>query len=207
MNQILSKKIYSKNKKIKKYLSIQFILSLFFVILIICFIYYTYYIQNINEKYGKLLLRNYDILRLYSIPQNFKNDKNTMSIIGFISIPKINIEYTIFSNYTDELLKISPCKLYGPNPGEYGNLCIASHNYDNNKFFSNIWTLSNNDEIYIYDIYNNKYSYYVFDNYEVKNTNSSPIYVYNQNIRQLTLITCNNKNKTKTIIKAKMENI
>ena len=55
-----------------------------------------------------------------------------------IEIPKIGIYYPIISEATDELLKISPCRIAGPMPNEDGNLCIAGHNYDNYKFFSKL---------------------------------------------------------------------
>ena len=58
--------------------------------------------------------------------------------IGVINIPSINVNYPILSTYTDELLKIAPCRFHGPNPNEVGNLCIAGHNYKNSKFFSKV---------------------------------------------------------------------
>lgn len=214
MNQILDKKLYqntynksiNRHLKFKKFLSFQLIFSLLVILSIFIFFLLNNYYQSNKEKYGKSLLKNYDILQLYSSSNNSSNYSNNISIIGIIDIPKINVKYTIFSNYTDDLLRISPCKIYGPNPGDYGNLCIISHNYDNDMFFSKISRLENNDEIYIYDIYNKKFIYYVYEKYEVEASDSSPIYFYERDIKQLTLITCNNKNKTRIIIKARMEN-
>ena len=84
----------------------------------------------------------------------------------------------------------------------YGNLCIAGHNYDNNSFFSKISILNINDEIYIYDNSNNKFTYYVSNIYEVKSDDFSPIYSYDKNSKLLTLITCNNLNNNRIIVKA-----
>lgn len=86
-----------------------------------------------------------------------------------------------------------------------GNLCIAGHNYDNNKFFSKIATLNINDEIFIYDNFNKKFTYLVSDIYEVKPDDLSPIYSYDKNTKQLTLITCNNLNNNRIIVKAILE--
>lgn len=85
-----------------------------------------------------------------------------------------------------------------------GNLCIAGHNYDNNLFFSNINKLKTNDIITITDTFNVLHSYLVFDIYEVEETDLSPINntTYNQ---ELTLITCNNLNKKRIIVKAKKQ--
>ena len=125
------------------------------------------------------------------------------SVIGIIEIPKINISYPILSESNDELLKIAPCRISGPMPNEDGNLCIAGHNYDNYKFFSKISSLENGDEIIIYDLYNNKLSYYVFNNYEVLENNLSPLETSDNNSKQITLITCNNLNSNRIIIEAK----
>ncbi len=87
-------------------------------------------------------------------------------------------------------------------PNQNGNLCIAAHNYDNYKFFSNISYLSNGDEILIYDSYGNKVVYHVFDNYEVSENNLSPLESFKNNKKQVTLVTCNNSNSKRIIVKA-----
>ena len=73
------------------------------------------------------------------------------SVIGIIKIDSIKISYPILSKINDDLLKISPCRFYGPMPNQIGNLCIAAHNYNDNRFFSKLDKLQNNDIIYIYD--------------------------------------------------------
>ena len=70
-------------------------------------------------------------------------------------------------------------------------------------FFSNIDKLQNGDEIYIYNNNGFKCIYKVFGKYEVKENDLSPIYNYNKNEKTLTLITCNNLNNNRIIIKAK----
>ena len=110
------------------------------------------------------------------------------------------------SELSDELLKIAPCKLSGPMPNEEGNLCIAGHNYDNYKFFSKVPTLEVNDEIFICDLKGNKVLYLVYDKYEVDTQDLSPLEDSIGIKKQITLITCNNKNKNKIIVKAKINN-
>lgn len=209
MNQILQTYLNNKKsnpRKSKNLLRFQLYCSIVIIILIISFIAYKSINLYKKEKYSKQLLNSYNITKIYSnLSSNYdKNTKNS-NVIGIIDIPSINVNYPIFSEYTDELLKISPCKFHGPSPGEFGNLCIAGHNYDNEKFFSKISTLDINDEIIIYN-YNNKYSYYVFDIYEVKHTDLSSIYLYDENSIQLTLVTCNNFNSNRIIVKALYKN-
>lgn len=212
MNQILQTNLNKKNsniKKFRKYLKIQLFFSIIFIITIIFIVIYNTFNLYKKETYSSQILSNYNITKLYqNSPINELQTSNDCSdnsyIIGIIEIPKIDIYYPIFSNYNDELLKISPCKFYGPLPGEFGNLCIAGHNYDNNKFFSKISTLDINDEIIVYNNSNIKFSYFVFDIYEVKFDDLSPIYSYDKTSKQLTLITCNNLNNNRIIVKASL---
>lgn len=212
MNQILetnlnNKKNKSYRKKTLFFLQLSF--SLFFVIAISIFIFYNNFNLSRKENYSNQVLENYNIARLYAnLNNNIDSASNEIdsnqifNIIGIIEISKINLYYPVFSMYSDELLKISPCKFYGPLPGKSGNLCIAGHNYDNDKFFSKISSLSINDEIIIYDNSNNKFSYFVFDIYEVSSDDLSPVYSYDKNNKQLTLITCNNFNNNRIVVKA-----
>lgn len=212
MNQILetnlnNKKNKSYRKKTLFFLQLSF--SLFFVIAISIFIFYNNFNLSRKENYSNQVLENYNIARLYANLNNSVDDASNeidddqiFNIIGIIEISKINLYYPVFSTYSDELLKISPCKFYGPLPGKSGNLCIAGHNYDNDKFFSKISSLSINDEIIIYDNSNNKFSYFVSDIYEVSSDDLSPVYSYDKNNKQLTLITCNNFNNNRIVVKA-----
>ena len=128
--------------------------------------------------------------------------KSKYNIIGRIEIEKINLNYPIFSFTNDDLLKIGICKLTGPSPNSKGNLCLAGHNYDNNNFFSNLNKLKSNDVITIYDSSNISVDYEVFNIFEVHSSNTS-ILEQVTHLRELTLITCNNFNKNRIIVKAK----
>lgn len=121
---------------------------------------------------------------------------------GIIEISKINLYYPVFSHLTEDLLKVSPCKFYGNTPNVNGNICIAGHNYDNSLFFSKISTLSVNDEISIFDNNGKEYIYFVHNIYEVSSSDLSPVLNYNSNEKTLTLITCNNFNSNRIILKA-----
>lgn len=200
MNQILE--TMKSKTKFKKVYKIQLIISV--IILIFLVVFCIYYIISLNSKenLSNSILNSYSIYRLYSNLDNSKN-LNDNNIFGIIKIPKINIEYSVFSNLTEEQLKVSPCKFFGENLENFGNICIAGHNYDNSLFFSNIKLLKQNDEIYIYDNFDNKYIYKVFANYEVEQNDLSPIFNYDKNTKELTLITCNNLNGKRIVIKAK----
>lgn len=187
----------------RKILKIQFIFSIIVLCLLLYIIIYSIYSIQKNEKMSSTLIGNYNIYKLY---QNISPPNNSLEIenkiFGTIEIPKLSISYPIFSDLNEENLKASPCKFFGPELGKKGNICIAGHNYDNNKFFSNLKLLSAKDLIFITDNYNNKFVYYVVNSYEVKESDLSPIFDYNENNNELTLITCNNFNGNRLIIKA-----
>lgn len=203
MNQIL--KINNSNeKRSKTFFKFQLFFSISIILALLLGIFYIIYSIQISEKESTKLIGNYNIYRLYSNSSNNTSfsDAIRSQILGTIEIPKINLSYPILSTLTEENLKISPCKFYGPNLGEKGNICIAGHNYDNDKFFSNLYLLEINDTIFIYDNSKVKYSYRVFNIYEVKENDFSPLYDYDKNNKELTLLTCNNVNKHRIIVKA-----
>lgn len=171
MNQILENR--KDNLKNKRRFSIQFYIYFFLVICIIVYFSWKKYSENKISKISDVTNKSYSITRLYSNTTNTNviTNNNQVTIIGTITIPKINISYPIFSVYSDELLKISVCKFYGPDINTTGNLCIIGHNYNNGDFFSNLYKLQTNDIIYIYDANLNVISYYIYDIYEVEADN------------------------------------
>lgn len=204
MNQILltlenfDKKRNNNNKKYYYYKYIFFFCTIIiWVVFIFSFRSYCLSQEDLNSS-------NFisDAIKLQSLYNINLSDNSTYPIIGRIEIPSLNINYPIFSKTTDELLKLGICKVYGPNINTRGNLCLAGHNYENNLFFSNLKKINLNEKIILYDSYNISVSYSVYNIFEVENTNTS-ILAQENSTRKLTLITCNNKNKKRLIIKAK----
>lgn len=173
MNQILENKKVRLQKK--KHYKLQFYIFLAFAI---CIVIYLLYVKINEIKFSKIsnvMVKGYNITRLYSnsINSNLTTNETEFSIIGTIKIPKLNLSYPIFSEYSDELLKISVCKFYGPNINSVGNLCIIGHNYNNGNLFSNLYKLTLNDSIDIYDANSNIVSYYIYQIYEVNDNDLS----------------------------------
>ena len=202
----------SKKHSYKKIFNIQFFLSIIAILVITSLFAYYKISLNHKEDFSNLLINNYSITQLYSNNTNDSSNRNPQlepnSIIGIIEIPVLNISYPIFNELTDELLKTSPCRFFGNFPYTNSiddNLCIAGHNYDNDKFFSKIKDLNVDDKIYIYDTSDKQYIYSVIKNYEVKSDDLSPVYHTITDTFELTLVTCNNFNGNRIIIKAKIE--
>lgn len=208
MNQILVTDLRTKHKFYNKYFfKFQFGISvtIVFITLTLLIIYFISIQQK--EKMSAVVVDNYNIYKLYNNSNHSTPSNNKNVIFGIIEIPKINIYYPIFSQLNEDLLKISPCKFYGNELNKNDNICIAGHNYNNSLFFSNLFLLNCNDEIYIYDSFGNKYIYNVFNIYEVKDNDLSPIFNYNENSKELTLVTCNNFNSNRIIVKAKQRSV
>lgn len=205
MNQILltlenfNKKRNNNNNK--KYYYYKYI---FFFCTIIIWVVFIFSFRSYCLSQEDLNSSNFisDAIKLQSLYNINLSDNSTYPIIGRIEIPSLNINYPIFSKTTDELLKLGICKVYGPNINTRGNLCLAGHNYENNLFFSNLKKINLNEKIILYDSYNISVSYSVYNIFEVENTNTS-ILAQENSTSKLTLITCNNKNKKRLIIKAK----
>lgn len=117
-------------------------------------------------------------------PQKTINIKG-YDYIGTISIPTLNIELPVMSEYDYDRLKISPCRYYG---NIYTNdLIICAHSYKTH--FKNIDKLNQNDLIIITDITGEKYIYEVLEIEILKPTDVSKMI---DNEFDLTLYTCTN---------------
>lgn len=121
---------------------------------------------------------------------------------AIIDIPSIDVHYPVLNLTTDELLKISPTKFWGPEPNEEGNFCIVGHNYRNKKFFSKVPTLEYGDIIQITDLTGRMIEYEVYDKYVVKPDDTACTSQITNGRKDITLITCTNDSKQRVIVKA-----
>lgn len=202
------KSLFSKIHKFK----ILFILCLFTLVLLIC--YYLYFWNDLDnkEELSDTLKSSFNIRQLYAQSPYYTTSKtlndyistdSSFSVIGLIEISKINISYPILSNINDNLLKIAPCRFYGPLPNEVGNLCIAGHNYKNSKFFSKLKNLKKDDIIKITDLSGKTVEYSIYNKFETNYEDTSCINQNTNNKKEITLVTCNTNKEKRTVVKAK----
>lgn len=129
--------------------------------------------------------------------------------VATINIPKINVTYPVIDGPTDsaeeteELLKISPTKFWGPEPNEVGNFCIVGHNYRNTRFFSKVPTLIEGDTIEITDLSGKTIPYKVYTKYQVDPTDVNCTSQLTNGRREITLITCTDDSKYRVVVKAR----
>ncbi|MFR5683360.1 MAG: sortase [Clostridia bacterium] len=135
---------------------------------------------------------------------------DTYTVLGVVNIPKIDVNYPIFSKTTDELLKMSPCRFWGADLdkghddiNKVGNFCIVGHNYRNKRFFSKVPTLENGDIIELTDLKENTVQYEVYDKYTVEPNDKSCTSQWTDGKREVTLITCTNDSSLRVVVKAR----
>lgn len=124
-------------------------------------------------------------------------------VVGIINIPKINIEYPILEKTNKESLKLSITKFWGEKINQKGNVVLAGHNNLNNKMFGKIDKLENGDIIELTDIQMVAVEYQVFDKYIIDPNDINCIFPVEENTREVTLITCTNRDKNRLVVKAR----
>lgn len=198
MNQILFDK--KENNKIKYIFKVQFLISIIVAIILIIVFLLNYNDKGNLEELSKIINKKIELSSFYDTE---KTSIQTSKYLGKIIIDKIDLEYSVFKEMNEEYLKISPCRFYGSNLGEKGNICIAGHNYNNNKFFSRLGEIEINDKIKLVNLNEEVFEYIVFDIFETTDDDMS-ILKSTKNF-ELTLLTCNNANKKRLIVKAYMK--
>lgn len=129
--------------------------------------------------------------------------------IATVTIPKINVTYPVIDGPTDsaeeteDLLKISPTKFWGPEPNEVGNFCIVGHNYRNTRFFSKVPTLVEGDIVEITDLSGKTIQYKIYTKYQVDPTDVNCTTQLTNGKKEITLITCTDDSKYRVVVKAK----
>ena len=205
MNQILfnPQKIANNYRKLKSY-RILFIILLFIIFILLFSLFIKLNKNDVDEQISKKLSSSYSVSTLYSdnstITTTLDNDP---FVIGIIKIDKINLNYSILSVSNNDLLDISVCRFAGPMPNEIGNLCIAGHNYVDYKFFSRLNELELGDNITIFGLDGVSKDYTIYDMYEIKPSDTSCTSQDTNNLRIITLITCNNVNGKRLVVQAK----
>lgn len=199
MNQIL---FYRVNVYLKRYYKCILFGLIILIVIILGFIYKNSKIEK-NELVVSKIVNN--IAKVDDVYRNKKKENienlNNEKYFCRIIIDKINVDYMVLNNYSEENLNISICKFSGDK--DSNNISIIGHNYENGIFFSNLNILDKDDEIKL--IIDNKiFLYKVYDKYEVISDDITPI--EEGNIKEITLITCNNINKKRLIIKAYLYN-
>lgn len=124
---------------------------------------------------------------------------------AIMNIPRLEINYPVLSETSEELLKISVNKYWGPAPNEVGNYCIVGHNYKNGKMFGRLNEITNGDIIELTDNQGRKVTYTVYDRYVVEPTDTRCTSQLTNGKKEVTLITCTNYGQQRLVVKARQQ--
>lgn len=127
----------------------------------------------------------------------------TYNVEAIVNIERLGINYPIISETSEELLKISINKYWGPSPNEVGNYCVVGHNYKNKKMFGRLNEIVNGDIVELTDMAGNTIRYSVYDKYIVEPTDVSCTSQLTNGRKEVTLITCTNYGQQRLVVKAR----
>lgn len=230
MNQILiTEKLYvtPELKKKKKIYQFAFFISIICVFMLSSYYIYAEYDRNKSEEVSQEILAEIDdttvneddgilIVSLEAddeeqeaiIEENNENKYVTQSGQSYtteavLNIPSLGINYPVLSETSEELLKISLNKFWGPLPNEVGNYCIVGHNYKNKKMFGKLSEIKNGDIVELTDNSGKTVKYAVYNKYVVNPDDVSCTSQLTNGNKEVTLITCTNYGKQRLVVKAR----
>ncbi len=209
----MKEKHRKENKKLKWYI---------LIIILLILIFFTVYYFIVKQKEGKMLLSKENIEQvniveniiqeeipkitntlpvLNKVEVNMPEKTGKYRILGEIEIPKINVKKYIIDEASDESIKVSVAKFWGPNIHESGNFSIIGHNYK--KHFGKLKYLEKGDTFTITSKDGFICTYEVYDSFIVEPDDMKDIEDTLNGQREVTLITCSNGGTKRLIVKAK----
>lgn len=230
MNQILvSEKLYvtPELKRKKKIYQFAFLISIICVCLLSSYYIYAEYDRTKSEEVSQEILAEIDnttinqddgILRValeadtqeqnVEIQETESNKYVTQSGATYtteavLNIPSLGINYPVLSDTSEELLKISLNKFWGPSPNTVGNYCIVGHNYKNKKMFGKLADIKNGDIVELTDNSGKTIKYAVYNKYVVNPEDVACTSQLTNGNKEVTLITCTNYGKQRLVVKAR----
>ena len=136
--------------------------------------------------------------------QSFQaNNGKTYVTEATLNVPALGINYPVLSETSEELLKVSLNKFWGPSPNEVGNYCIVGHNYTNKKMFGKLAEIENGDTVDLTSTNGEVVTYVVYNKYIVEPDDVACTSQLTNGLREVTLITCTNHGKQRLVVKAR----
>lgn len=134
--------------------------------------------------------------------QETESGEITYTAESILKLPRLGIEYPVLSETSEELLKISVNKLWGPEPNKVGNYCVVGHNYKSGKMFGKLSNINMGDKIELTDLSGKTVTYIVSDKYVIEPTDVSCTSQLTNGKRKITLITCSHSGTKRLVVQA-----
>ena len=197
-------------KKVINIILCLLILAAIIVLGVIIFRYYQYQ-KNSNEAVEVVAQIEKEFEEVTQTDTEQSNQKVEVEykgykVVGIIEIPKINIKYPILNKTNDDSMQYSITKFAGGEVNSIGNFVVAGHNYIDGSMFGKVKQLEISDQIKLTDLYNNTITYEIFDIYSVDPNDTSILEAEEENVREVTLITCTKGHIERLITKAREAN-
>lgn len=159
--------------------------------------------NQVQEVLSKIKKDNQNNEETSDVIQEIDEEINGYKVIGIIKIPEIEIEYPILEKTDKTSLDLSITKFWGDKINQKGNVVLAGHNRLNNTMFGKIDKLEKGDIIEITDSQMVTIKYQVFKTYVVDPNDINCILPEDEETREITLITCSNRDKNRLVVKAR----
>lgn len=136
------------------------------------------------------------------VTESVAPDGKTYYTEAILKIPSLGIEYPVLSDTSEELLKKSLNRLWGPKPNEVGNYVIAGHNYKGGRMFGKLPSISIGAIVEITDLSGRTVQYKVYKKYNVDPTDVSCTSQRTNGKKEITMVTCTSTGKERVVVKA-----
>lgn len=202
-----------KNSLELKIYKIIFIVLLIAAIILLGMVIYKYGSNQINEKESHEVVEAFSNIDFSQIDGESENqvqlEYKGYKVIGLVKIDAIDLEYPILEigdidpESAKAPMKLSIIKYWGENVNDYGNLSIAGHNNKDGTMFGKTKKLKIGDIVELTDLTGQTIQYSIYDIFVTDPNDVSILLPKDEQIREVTLITCTNGNKERLILKAK----
>ena len=188
-------------KKVSKKLKLKISIIILIVLILVVISIFGYDKITANKKNNETSKIIYEFYQSLKAEEDLDLEIEGNKVIGIIVIDKIGIRYPIIEYKNIDSLNISICKYSGPDINQEGNLCLMGHNMRNGVFFSNLYKLENGDNIEIVNMFGKSVKYIMYDKYYIEPTEMKVLESSSEELKEVTLITCNNSSNKRLIIK------
>jgi len=124
-------------------------------------------------------------------------------MVGYIEIPKTDVELPILAEATKTAMETSVCVLTGVGLNEPGVTVISGHNYRNGLFFSDNAKLAVGDKIRITDADGETITYVIYKKYQTTPEDAAYTTVDTEGKREIVLTTCTDDSSHRIIVCAR----
>ena len=200
------KKILNKVNKEKIFDALIIIIVVLLYISVAMFIYTNFRERKRNELANGIIDKVDKIIakKTNATEAEVTYDGYNYTVLGKLSIKKINIYQPILKENTAGAYNTALVKMSGPDLNENGNVAIGGHNFMRGNYFIKINRLRNGDVVNVTDLSGRSIDYYVYEFGITSKDDASYLAQPNDKSEKIvTLVTCTKGGKERYVVKAR----